>query len=69
MVSELGVYLWRNGVTKTGINILELILNHDKLRFVFSFRRDDIIDALHNGKINPVELARRIDIGQQYKEF
>jgi hypothetical protein len=69
VVSELGVYLWRNGVTKTGINILELILNHDKLRFVFSFRRDDIIDALHNGKINPVELARRIDIGQQYKEF
>jgi hypothetical protein len=69
VVSELGVYLLRNSVSKNWISFPELMTHTDKWKYIVSFKREQIIDAMRIGKINPKELIQRIDISKQTKEF
>ncbi len=69
VVSELGIYLLRKGIDKIPINIFEFISHPDRWKYIFSFRRDQVIEALLSNKINPKELIQRIEISKQSKEF
>lgn len=69
VVSELGVYLLRNGVSKTAISVFDLVSHPEKWKFFVSFKREQIIEAMRAGKINPKEIVQRIDISKQSKEF
>lgn len=69
VVSELGVYLLRNGVSKSSISVFDLVSHPEKWKFFVSFKREHIIEAMRGGKINPKELVQRIDISRQSKEF
>lgn len=69
VVSELGVYLLRNGVSKNWISFPDLMTHTDKWKYIVLFKREQIIEAMRTGKINPKELIQRIGISKQSKEF
>jgi hypothetical protein len=69
VVSEVGVYLLRNGVSKNAISVFELVSHPEKWKFFYSFTRNHIIDAMRTNKINPKELVQRLGISKQSTEF
>ncbi len=69
VVSELGVYLLRNSVNKSWISSPDFLSLSEKWKFIVSFKREHIIEAMRAGKINPKELVQRLDISKQSKEF
>ena len=65
----MGVYLLRNGVSKNWISFPDLMTHTEKWKYIVSFKREQIIEAMRTGKINTKELIQRIDISKQSKEF
>jgi len=69
VVSDLGVYLLRNGIKTSSIDFMFLLQNPDKWRYMVNFKKQHIIDALREDKIDANEVMNRIGVSRKHKEF
>jgi hypothetical protein len=69
VISDLGVYCWRNGVHRSYLNILEFFSGIDRLRYIVHFKKSDILEALKSKKLNAAEFIQRLELSNKFKEL
>ena len=69
VISDLGVFCFRNGLPRHYINLGDLLLNKTRLQFVIYFKKEEIAEAVKSNKINVKELLQRIENSILYNEL
>lgn len=69
IISDLGVYCFRNKITRHYSNIGDLFLKEGRMSFFIFFKKEDILEAINGKKINQQEVLMRIDMDIAAKEL
>ncbi|SFE67525.1 hypothetical protein SAMN05518672_10937 [Chitinophaga sp. CF118] len=69
VVSEVGIFCFRNGINRHYGNFGEIILNPKMIIYFIQFKKEDVIEAAQSNKLNIKELIQRIELSNQHKEW
>jgi hypothetical protein len=69
ILSELGLYCWREGINKNSLGALELSMSPDNIRYYIYFKKADILEALKTRKLDAVEFLATLELSIKLREL
>jgi len=69
VISEIGVYCFRNGINRHYPNLGDMFSQQAKIEYVIYFKKEEILAAVKSNRINANELIQRISISLTHKEL